>query len=425
VSRLQVVLDGDTVKAQVEPLGKNTVDFTATRIVRERTGVKAFIRIALNGHNTLAYSIMNADRNSDRVSLHNSAHAMLPEQLQITYPKSHMKADLDDFCLTLWPTYNAQFGATKVEGEPDSTVEWYCPPLIMRDAATILFAPRGGGKSMTAMTAAVSVNSGTSNIWDPITSAPVLYINLERSELSMQRRLARINTALGLNPRETLLMLSARGKSLDNIYEGSRTTVKQEGVEVIILDSISRTQMGDLRDNEPANRVVDMLSDLSKTWLAVAHLTSPEGEGKAKVFGSQMFENAADLVVKMTSQQEEDKLGVGMEIIKANDTKTGQHHFVKYTFNGRGVDTIQRTDLREFPELDARPLTLADEIAMYIDDSSNDQGTASEIARAIKRDQSYVSKILVRQTNRFFKLPKEGKEQPYGLLTRHEHEERR
>jgi KaiC/GvpD/RAD55 family RecA-like ATPase len=241
----------------------------------------------------------------------------------------------------------------------------------------------------------------------------------------MQRRLARINTALGLNPRETLLMLSARGKSLDNIYEGSRTTVKQEGVEVIILDSISRTQMGDLRDNEPANRVVDMLSDLSKTWLAVAHLTSPEGEGKAKVFGSQMFENAADLVVKMTSQQEEDKLGVGMEIIKANDTKTGQHHFVKYTFNGRGVDTIQRTDLREFPELDARPLTLADEIAMYIDDSSNDQGTASEIARAIKRDQSYVSKILVRQTNRFFKLPKEGKEQPYGLLTRHEHEERR
>lgn len=412
VSRLPVALDGDIVKAQVEPLEGMTVGFSASRINREKFTTHAFLTLTLNGQHTLAFSYMTTDRNTERVTLHNTAHAMMPEALREVYPKPVLKADLDDFCLKLWETYNSQFQATLVEGEPEWNIEWYCPPLVMKDAATILFAPRGGGKSQVAMTAAVSINSGISNIWGPMMSAPVLYVNLERSEASMRRRLGRINLAMGLSAREPLLMLNARGRSLDNIYEAGRSIVAQEGVEVVVLDSISRTQVGNLNDNEPGNKVCDMLSALSPTWLAIAHQTTPEG-GKAKVFGSQMYENAADIVTRLTSQEEDGKLGVALEIVKANDTKLGQRHFLKYEFNGTGVESIKKTDLTEFPELDTWVPSNRQKIKTFIYENGG-RGTNKEISEGTGIDPSNVSKLL--KGKEFYKLDREGREQPYGVM---------
>ena len=352
VSRLSVVLDGDTVKARVKLIDNVYVTFSARRIQSKPSGFHASISID-QGSNNLAWGLINFERPSDRVTMNNAAHAMLPEQLKPEYSKLQLKADFDQFCKQLWDTHNTQFVASFVAGDPDSVTEWFCPPLIMQDGSTILFGQRGGGKSITAMTAAISTQHGMTPLWGPIEMANVLYINIERGQKSMERRIARVNLALGLSAYEPLLMLNARGKSLDFIFEAARRSIKAHEVQVVFFDSLSRSGAGDLNDNQPANAVMDMLSDLTPTWLAVAHMTKQEG-GTAKVFGSQMYENAIDVAVKLTGDQQGDNLGVGLEITKANDTALGQNQYIKYEFNGTGLVGIKPSNVVEFPKLAAK-----------------------------------------------------------------------
>ena len=415
MSRLDVTLDGDKVTAQVLaangiPFGGFAVGFSAIRISRQRTGIHAFVRIALNDEHTLAYSVLNTDRDSDRVTLHNTAHKMMPEHLQSAYPKLHLKADLDAFCLALWPIYNQQFSASLVEGEPNENITWYCPPIVMRGAGTIIFAPGGSGKSHLAQSAAVSIDSGVSSLWGPILSAPVLYINLERNATSMRVRLSRINTALGLSQYRPLLMLTARGKSLDNIYEGARASIKEHGVEVVILDSISRTRAGDLNDNNPANQVVDMLNDLCPTWLAIGH--TPAGD-EGKLFGSVMFVNGCDIAVKLTRQTVDEKLGIGLEIVKANDTKLGQKEYFAFEFNGTGLAGLRKARIGEFADLENdHKVTRRELIRAFIFDNGG-KATPAEMAKVLDLDYSNLYQVL--RSDEFVKLPKEGKTQPYAV----------
>ena len=416
MSRLSVILRNDVVMSQIEPLEGMKVGFFASRVRNRATGYHASVRITLN-RELLAGDLLNFEKNSQRKTLAGDAHGMMPQALKDAYGKLFLKRDLDEFCEQILPVWSSAYQAQLVAGNPDHKTEWYCPPLVMQDAATIMFGSRGGGKSMTAMTAAISMQHGISNIWNPIEIANTLYVNIERGQRSMESRIARINMALGLSAREPLLMINARGQSLDQIYDTARKSIRKHEVQAVFFDSISRTGAGNLNDNEPANLVMDTLSALCPTWVAIAHLSSPDG-GKPKVFGSQRFENAADLVVRLSGDSsQENKVGVSLEIIKANDAELGQQHVISYGFNGHGLMSITASSLREHPDLDQKTLSNPEKIEMYISNTAETSATASEISNALDIDQSNVSKILIRHSQRFVRLPKDGKEQPYGLAS--------
>ena len=388
MSQLQIILDGDTVKAQVTPLEGMTVGFSAARVHNRSSGYHASTRITFNGK-LLASDLLNFEKNAQRKTLGHDAHAMMPEDLRDAYPKLSVKRDLDEFCEAIWDTYNSQFKAEMVAGDPDSNTEWFCQPMIMQEATTILFGKRGAGKSVTAMACAVSTQHGISNLWNPIETANVLYINIERGEKSMARRIARVNTALGLSAYEPLLMVNARGKSLEHIYDAARRSMRVNEVQIVFFDSISRAGAGDLNENQPANQVMDMLSALSPTWLAVAHMTEQEG-GKSKVFGSQMYENAADVVMKLTGDSQGSQLGVGMEIVKGNDTALGQNQYLKYQFNGTGLAAITPSSLTEFPDL-ASKASLLEGIRSVL---SNRPESVNDIAAELNETTKKVTATL-------------------------------
>jgi archaellum biogenesis ATPase FlaH len=413
------LVDGDVV-AEVQCGENTTVLFKAENVRRTRTGDHARVKLGLRNHGNvslLGFNNFNVERNADRVSLSNQAWQRMPEAFVNAelYTKGQFKADLDDFCLAIWDTHTAQFGGDMAHGDPEYTTEWYCPPLVMKGGGTILVAKGGSGKSFTAQTAAVTINSGSSRVWYPVMCAPTGYINLERSEASMRGRLARINAAMGLLPNEPLYMLEARGKSIDTIYQAAKADIERYELEVIVLDSISAAGRGDLNENAPANALMDMLNALSATWLAVAH--SP-GHDRNKVFGSEMYANRADLVVRLTSQQIQDKLGVGLSIIKANDAKIGQDHYIKYQFNGTGLERIAKADLEEFPELGAsKPMSRFEQVKTFIQDQGG-SATPKEISDGLEMGRTNVMRILA--TDAFTKIPREGREQPYALKSNDE-----
>ena len=159
------------------------------------------------------------------------------------------------------------------------------------------------------------LSANVDKVW-PVSRAKVLFINLERSALSIQRRLGLVNTALGLDADRKLLTLNARGKSLVDIKDVVAATVAKYDVGLIILDSISRAGQGSLIEDRPVNAIVDTLNNLAPSWLALAH--TPRSN-ESHVFGSVHFEAGADVVVKLLSERTEDTLGIGLEIVKEND----------------------------------------------------------------------------------------------------------
>jgi hypothetical protein len=121
-------------------------------------------------------------------------------------------------------------------------------------------------------------------------------------------------------------------------------------------------------------------------------------------------------VMKLTGDSQGNQLGVGMEIVKGNDTALGQNQYLKYEFNGTGLAAITPSSLSDFPDLDQKEPTNIEKITTYISNTAQSKATASDIAKALTMNQGTVSKILQRPM--FTSLPKEGKERPFTLAER-------
>ena len=374
----------------------NVMRFAAKDVRRERTGIHAQVAISMNWV-SLAWTNFNVERDEDRVRLANSAFQHLDDsshELDRTeFSKNVMKHALDLFCLGLWDeTVGADIGGM-MEGDPD---EPPAKPLlgdyILTDAGTILFAPPGSTKSYTAMAWAVCLAYGVETIWKIHEAAMPLYINVERSDRSMRARLARVNRALGLEPRTPIPFLNARGKSLSDIYEATKRTIKKEGCTVAIYDSISRAGFGSLVLDDVANRSMDMLNALSVTWVALAH--SPR-QDESHAFGSQMFDAAADLTVQLRSQTSRDgqSTGSGLEVAKANDTSKPPLSIHVFEWGQDGLRNIRRGRAGEFAELEAgQRRSREDEAEAFL--LRVGQATAQQIADEFGWQRNHTSALL-------------------------------
>lgn len=390
-----------------------TLKLRAAEIHRERTGIHAKISISLN-EVALSWSVLNIERDTDRTHLSNSAFKHFGSAERSAYSAASLKHDLDLFCGGLWEEQQGQFLPVGLSGaEEDAPVSFYLKPFVVQGAGTLIYALPGSGKSWWAILAAVAIDAGINGIW-PVRQAKVLFINLERSGLSVSQRLARANQALGLHRSRKLLMLNAKGRSLRDVSEAISKAVQQAEVQVVFLDSISRSGFASMVEDDNVNSIMDLLNRLCPTWLAIAH--TPRGD-QSHVYGSVMFDAAADIVARVSSQEKRDerKLGVGVEIVKANDVPKEAMHVISLQFDDGGITSVKRASPVEFPELDtSHKYSLTEEIALYLKEVG--RASASEIAKELDRNRANIS-VVLNSHDGFMRVGKEGKEVFYGLKT--------
>ncbi len=281
-------------------------------------------------------------------------------------------------------------GDTKIE-----PIIFYLTPYIMKGGGTILFAPPGRGKSYATLLWAVSIDAGVKTFW-PVIQSKVLFINLERSKESVVRRLAMVNFVLGLPPNRKLLLLNARGHSLHDVMPACRKAIRDKGVKIVFLDSISRAGYGDLNDNRPVNAIMDALSGLCDTWMAIAH--TPRAD-ESHIFGGVHFEAAADLVVQLSSETKDSRtLGIGFQITKRNDLPAGLgNSSYALEFGETGLCGFRNAETGEFPELESKAQgkkPSREQISDYILGTDNTEASATEIAQETGLSRKVVASIL-------------------------------
>lgn len=394
----------------------NALRFQARDVRRERTGIHAQVAMSLNWI-TLAWTNLNVERDEDRVRLSNSAYRHLkgPEhELDAAeFPDNLFKHALDLFCFGLWDHVVGVRMGGLMAGDPNRAP---ARPLLgnymLDEGGTLLFAPPGQGKTYTALTMGVSLAYGVELLWPVFEARWPLYINVERSGVSMAARLARVNRALGLDAETPLPFLNGRGRSLTDIYEAAERTMRAEKCGYVIYDSISRAGQGSMVADDVANRIMDMLNALSPSWLALAH--SPR-EDQSHAYGSQMFDAAADLVIGLRAQTSANRLstGIGLEGTKANDLPLPKMAIHVFEWGDEGLSGVRRARSGEFADLEASEhQSLEDEIASLL--LKVGTGSAVGIADALGRNRSRVSNVLNR-SHRFVQAGRRGREILYGV----------
>jgi len=387
----ELTVDEKQVAVDIPLEGGYTIKMMARNISQSRTGLHAKVYLGM-GSQLSAYSYFNIERDEDRGRLANSAHRKYPDALRALYSREQLKHDLDVFSTLIWPKWvESQVPSYVVGLEERSLPEFALSPYIVKGGGTIMFGPPERMKTMTAMTMAISIDAGIQFPFQ-VTQAPVLYVNLERPVASMQRRLGDLNRALGLEPNRPIMMLNARGRSLADVEDGIARAVEKEGVRVGFLDSISRAGYGDLIDNRVANQTIDIMNSLFDSWVGIAH--SPRNDS-THMFGSMHFEAGADVIVQLLTEYQDNRIGVGLQVVKANDMRRPPLGSVGYQFDDFGVSRIWRPMQSDFPELLAiksQTGGLAEEIKLFL--LGNGEAWADDIAKAIAHSRGSVAKIL-------------------------------
>ena len=198
----------------------------------------------------------------------------------------------------------------------------------------------------------------------------------------MYRRLAGVNTALGLDPYRKLRFANVRGRSLLDIMDSLRFVIEKENIELIVVDSISRAGMGSLTEDGPALKITDELNSLveetDRAWLGIAH----RGWSNEHVFGSIHFLSACDVMVDIKSAHNKatKELGVQLSVSGNNDLPPSDPSIIGLSFDPQGVTQMSKATLDDFPELKDESGTNKERILTFLE-KDNGSYAPLEIAR--------------------------------------------
>lgn len=342
----------------------------ATDVRQERTGVHAKVTIAIGttaeGHlstTVFAEDTFNVGRSEDRIRLGNHAlkdPLFKKDPFKPLLPRIEpvLHHELLLFTRGLWEfEVGVDVGELLAGSEERIEADYLLEPYLLRNAGTIAFAPPGAGKSWTGILFGVLVDAGLAYPW-PVKQTRTLYVNLERSRESFLHRLADVNEALGLPRNRPLHSINMRGSTLQAIEERLKRYIAKQKIELVIIDSLSRAGAGNMNDNEPANKAMDVLNGLGCGWFLLGH-TAREDSGH--LFGSQMFDAAADIMVRVMSQRSQIRspvgvnstLGIGLIGTKANDVALPPLTVMRLEFERKkGLIAIQKAEPGEFLDIE-------------------------------------------------------------------------
>lgn len=395
-------------------LGMNSIILTAQNLRPEKTGIHARLSIALNA-TELAFTVCNIERSDERTRIVNEAYKFLgstPEEASMTIDKGSLKFKLNQFCKEAWDAWLSVQSPVDVEGTDTSAVSYVLKPHVLTGGGTIMFGKPGRGKSFTAMMMALAVNYGTNHYWDT-DKGKALFINLERPDRTIPPRINAVGKSLGLNST-SLAVYPGRSKRFVDIRDILERYILKEDIKFVVLDSISRTGAGDMKEDKVATATIDMLNLLGVSWVAIAH--TPKYDDRI-YYGSSQYEAGADVMLRHSAKivDDEGSIVVLLEVTKANDMPIPRPMGLHYSFDNIGLSAIRTATKTETAPL-VDDSNLYQSIKEYLMESGGN--TASELSYIYDRDEKEVTSHLrsMFTANVLTSVGSKNNEKVYGVL---------
>ena len=406
--------NNDGVEYHIE-CSLDTITFLAENIRKTDTGVHAHLEIQFNTK-PLAYTVCNIERNGERTSLCNEAYKFLgatPADAESVIPKGRLKEQLNYFCQNVWSSYLEISAPIMVEGTTDtSSVLHALKPHVLEGGGTIMYGKPGRGKSFTAMMMALTVNYSANHYWET-SGGKAMYVNLERPERTIPPRVGAVAKALGLNSN-SLTVFNGNGGTLVDYKDVLEEHIKTQGIKFLVLDSVSRAGMGDMKEDKVATSIINTMNKLNISWLGIAH--TPKYDDRV-YYGNSQFEAGADVMLRHSSEVIDDKgsIAVLLEVTKCNDMPKPKPMGLHYSFTEHGLDGVRFATPEETKNLMSAEANLFQTIKELMGEIG--AMSATTMADKLNTDRSMIInqlKIMIKSGS-VVAVGQEDNERTYGL----------
>lgn len=234
--------------------------------------------------------------------------------------------------------------------ETDVHVGYSLRPFIVEDGPSMAFGQGGCGKTYIALTMAVHKITGTPFLGQPCQRGRVLFLDYESTDARIKARLLRILRGLEVGSWDwkDFVYWPGRGLPLPDILPALKRRVREQGIDLIMVDSAALACGGDPIDSPVALRYFNALASLSIPSLSLAHTTKDEKADKYP-YGSIFWHNSARATWNVKLTQEEDGVAhVGLFNRKANDERLAAPIGVRLAFGGEDVRLTREDVAQEF-----------------------------------------------------------------------------
>jgi hypothetical protein len=288
------------------------------------------------------------------------------------------------------------------------------PPLLVARMPTIVFGDGGSAKSLLALAAAATIESGKPYLGlEPAATGRVALLDYEMTAPEHRDRLLLLTG----EPMPGIVYVPCSRPLADDV-DRIRRIVARHDLEYLVVDSVGLACDGPPEAAEVANRFFGALRELGLGSLLVAHVNR-SGDTE-RPFGSTFWHNGARRTwyVKREADIGSNVVTVGLFNKKANTGPIAPPLGFKVEWDD-GI-TISRTDVRDVPDIASHvPLTYRIEdalrvgartIVQVVDDLNleADEKTTETVARTLRR---------LREKGRVRDLPGPDGVMRWGLTT--------
>lgn len=197
---------------------------------------------------------------------------------------------------------------------------WVVKPLVGGVGATSLVAPGGSTKSLMALAVAASVASGRAFLnLPPKVHGPVLYLDWEADAETHALRLEQLCLGVGI-PKPDVLYRAEAGP-LYRIAASVARQVSEEGVVLLVVDSVMLARGGDAFTSEATTAMYGALREIGVPSLLIDHKSrEAQRKGWKGAYGSVVNDNSARLQWEITvTREHDDEVDIRLEATKRNN----------------------------------------------------------------------------------------------------------
>jgi hypothetical protein len=247
---------------------------------------------------------------------------------------------------------------------------WALSPLVLEGEPTILFGNGGEGKSLTALAALLSLETGMCVLpgMDITPGHHGIYLDWESTPDRHGVRSKQLLLGSGLDHKATpITHHRCYGPIKDQAHQ-LRRLIESEGATFVVIDSAGMACGGEPEKADSALQFFDIINEWNVSALVIAHQTKDQRQGMP--FGSVFWHNSARSTVEVRKVQEHgsNSLAVGLFHWKSNDSYLFDPIGYQYSWYGEGDETrinVERIEVQEIAEL-AEHTSLTDRIVYLL-----------------------------------------------------------
>lgn len=255
-------------------------------------------------------------------------------------------------CICDWTVqYHRQGEPVQKAGntKDDSPVQYTLYPVIVEGETNILYGYGGTGKSYLACLWGLLVQTGCDKLGFKAKKGNVLYLDYESSFRELNKRIMELKKGMELPPETELYYRRCYQPIADDI-EAIRSTVLENDINLVIVDSIGPACGGEPETADSALRYFRAMRSLGTTNLNISHRT--KREDTKGPFGSVYWLNLARYIwtAELGDLPQRDRFTVNLQHEKTNITGYFSSMSLEFTFYPDDRATlVNKIDVEELP----------------------------------------------------------------------------